>query len=94
MLICGIGICGVPACGAGPPFVADIFVSGLERTGFAAWLTQGTGSNNGGGAGSDRQLSTIHTGFRRLYLTLILADLPKSVSPRAASIVGAAGLIV
>jgi hypothetical protein len=94
MPICGIGICGVPACGTGPPFVADIFVSGLERTGFAAWLTQGTGPNNGGSAGPDRQLPTIHTGIGCRYLPLISADLPKSVPPSAASIVGAAGLIV
>jgi hypothetical protein len=90
---CGICI-GAPGCGTGPPFVADILVSSLERTGFAAWLTQGRGSNNGGSAGRNRQLPAIHAGFRHRCLTPVSADLPKSVSPGAASIVGAAGLIV
>jgi len=36
----------------------------------------------------------FHVPFSNRHLTLILADLPKTVSSKSASIVGAAGLIV
>src|SRR5262249_39457025 len=41
--ICGTGVCEAPGCGAGPPFVVDIVISGWR-----AWLTCGRAANNAG----------------------------------------------